>query len=242
MSGVVLYSPEEARRNEFSVEKFHTLLGAELHTPDYDGPADFVINRTNDPAVARRFESQGVRVFNPAAFCALANDKDACYRFMAAKGVEILPIDQTEPPMVVKPKDGHGGQGVRLIRSGEPVPPQNGNLVYQAVADTPGQDLRVWLLGGEIYAACLRRSATDFRSNYCLGGSAAVYPLSPAERAQVSDIAALVQADYYAIDFVRHQGRWVFNELEDTVGARMLYDLTSLDPLADYCRYIQNCL
>lgn len=242
MSGVVLYSPEEARRNEFSVEKFHTLLGAELHTPDYDGPADFVINRTNDPTVARRFEAQGVRVFNPAAFCALSNDKDACYRFMAAKGVEILPIDQTEPPMVVKPKDGHGGQGVRLIRSGEPVPPQDGNLVYQAVADTPGQDLRVWLLGGEIYAACLRRSATDFRSNYCLGGSAVVRPLTPAERAQVSDIAALVQADYYAIDFVRHQGRWVFNELEDTVGARMLYDLTHLDPLADYCRYIQNCL
>lgn len=139
MSGVVLYSPEEARRNEFSVEKFRTLLGAELHTPDYDGPADFVINRTNDPAVARRFESQGVRVFNPAAFCALANDKDACYRFMAAKGVEILPIDQAEPPMVVKPKDGHGGQGVRLILPGEPVPPQDGNLVYQAVADTPGQ-------------------------------------------------------------------------------------------------------
>lgn len=27
MSGVVLYSPEEARRNEFSVEKFRTLLG-----------------------------------------------------------------------------------------------------------------------------------------------------------------------------------------------------------------------
>ena len=102
MSGVVLYTPEEARRNTFSVAKFHTLLGAELHTPDYDGPADFVINRTNDPAVARRFESQGVRVFNPATFCALANDKDACYRFMAAKGVEILSIDQTEPPMVVK--------------------------------------------------------------------------------------------------------------------------------------------
>lgn len=242
MSGVVLYSPEEARRNAFSVAKFRTLLGAELHTPDYDGPADFVINRTNDPAVARRFEKQSVRVFNPAAFCALSNDKDACYRFMAAKGVEILPIDQTKPPMVVKPKDGHGGQGVRLILPGEPVPPQDGNLVYQAVADTPGQDLRVWILGGEIYAACLRRSATDFRSNYCLGGSAAVYPLSPAEREQVAAIAALVTADYFAIDFVRHRDRWVFNELEDTVGARMLYDLTPLDPLADYCRYIQNCL
>ena len=30
MSGVVLYSPEEARRNTFSVTKFHTLLGAAL--------------------------------------------------------------------------------------------------------------------------------------------------------------------------------------------------------------------
>lgn len=92
----------------------------------------------------------------------------------------------------------------------------------------------------------LRRLPASLRHRLSLqllpGGSAAVYPLSPAERAQVRDIAALVQADYYAIDFVRHQGRWVFNELEDTVGARMLYELTSLDPLADYCRYIQNCL
>ena len=59
-------------------------LGAALHAPDYDGPADFVINRTNDPAVARRIASQGVRVLKPAAFCALANDKDACYLFLAA--------------------------------------------------------------------------------------------------------------------------------------------------------------
>lgn len=111
MSGVVLYAPEEARRNTFSVAKFHTLLGAALHTPDYDGPADFVINRTNDPAVAWRFESQGVRVFNPAAFCALANDKDACYRFMAAKGVEIDRHGGVLP--------NHGPQAVHL-RCGKP--------------------------------------------------------------------------------------------------------------------------
>ena len=67
MSGVVLYSPEEARRNTFSVTKFHTLLGAALHSPDYDGPADFVINRTNDPAVARRFEACGCLTRQPFA-------------------------------------------------------------------------------------------------------------------------------------------------------------------------------
>lgn len=242
MSGVLLYTPQEARRNAFSVAKFRTALGVRLELPDYDGPADFVINRTNCPAVARRFEAQGIRVFNPGGFCALANDKDACYRFMQAHGIEILPIDRTQPPMVVKPKDGHGGQGVRLIQPGQPVPKQDGNLVFQAVADTPGQDLRVWMLGGKIYAACLRRSATDFRSNYCLGGTAKVYSLSPAEQRQVLTVAATVEGDYYAIDFVRHQNRWVFNELEDTVGARMLYDLTPLDPLADYCRYIQHGL
>ena len=51
-----------------------------------------------------------------------------------------------------------------------------------------------------------------------------------------------MSGDYYGIDFVFDGGRIVFNELEDAVGARILYAKTNTDILAEYCKYIlDNC-
>lgn len=69
---------------------------------------------------------------------------------------------------------------MRLITSGK-VDFKEG-YVYQKPASDLGRDLRVWLIGGKIIAAVLRKSDTDFRSNYCLGGSAQVYTLSESEK------------------------------------------------------------
>lgn len=240
MKGVVLYTPQEAQRNAFSVDLFQSELPVQLAPPTYRGPADFVINRSNDPAPAQFYEARGVRVFNPAAFTELANDKDACYRYMAANGVPILPIDYKTPPLVVKPKNGRGGQGVRLITGGEI--PKDPNFVYQKAADTPGRDLRVWVLGGKIITAALRISDTDFRANYCLGGRAVLHTLTEEEKRLVQKVIALVQGDYYAVDLLFDGGHPVFNELEDAVGARMVYDLTKIDILRLYCKYVRNVL
>ena len=98
----------------------------------------------------------------------------------------------------------------------------------------------MWLIGGKIIAAVLRKSDSDFRSNYCLGGSAQVYTLSESEKALVNKIASLVKYDYIGIDFVFDCGRPVFNEIEDTVGARMVYDKTDIDILSLYCNYIKK--
>ncbi|MBQ3903879.1 MAG: hypothetical protein II744_02785, partial [Eubacterium sp.] len=112
------------------------------------------------------------------------------------------------------------------------------NSVCQMPASDLGRDLRVWVLGGEIKAAMLRVSKTDFRSNFCLGGEAVPYELNEDEKALVKKITALVNGDYYGIDFVFNEGKIVFNELEDTVGARMLYAKTDMDILKDFCNYI----
>lgn len=239
MKPIVIYPPAEAARNAFAIEKFRTLLGAEWQPPNYDGEAAYVINRSNDYRVAERFEHRGIRVFNAAAFSCLANDKQRCYDFMEAHGIPILPTRVSTPPFVKKPRNGHGGDGVVWCRCAEEYDAQ---MVCQQPASETGKDLRVWILGGEIAGAMLRTSATDFRANFCLGGTATPYTLNDTEKHIIKKIISLVSGDYYGIDFLFHHGMPVFNELEDSVGARMLYAKTKQDILAQYCAYIQSVM
>ena len=106
--------------------------------------------------------------------------------------------------------------------------------------NTLGKDLRVWAVGGKIITAILRESNSDFRSNFCLGGSATVYQLRDKEINLVEKIINLVKSDYIGIDFLFHKGELVFNEIEDTVGARMVYEKTDIDILKIYCDYIKR--
>ncbi|MDE5964562.1 MAG: ATP-grasp domain-containing protein [Eubacterium sp.] len=237
MNGVLIYTKEEAQRNRFAVNKFKENLGINLVDETYKGNADFVINRTNDYKIAEYFEQKGIRVFNPSSLSRLANDKQLCYEFMEDNGIEIMPINYKSVPVVKKKIDGHGGTEVEMLTVTEEF--QKG-YVYQKPCDTLGRDLRVWVLGGEIVTAILRESKTDFRSNFCLGGSAVPYTLSSDEKRLVKKITALVKSDYIGIDFIFNDGRLVFNEIEDTVGARMVYDQTDIDILSLYCDYIKE--
>lgn len=237
MSGILIYSQEQAKRNTFAVEKFKKYLGVRLVDESYDGDPDFVINRTNDYKIAQRFEDKGIRVFNPSHLSRLANNKQMCYEFMEKNGIPIMPVNYTGVPAVKKIINGHGGNGVTMITAPEPF---EENYVYQKPCDTLGRDLRIWVVGGEIVASIMRESHTDFRSNYCLGGTATVHKLSKGEEQLAKRVISLVKSDYIGIDFIYHQGQPIFNEIEDTVGARMLYDKTDIDILKIYCEYIKE--
>ena len=237
MKGVLIYSEKEAVRNAFAIKKFKKNLNIDLVNPDFRGNTDFVVNRTNDYKIGKYFEKKGIRVFNSSKLSRLANDKQYCYEFMAQNGIPIMPIDYTKTPVVKKPVDGHGGQGVVLLDKAEPF---EKNYVYQMPCDTLGKDLRVWAIGGEIIAAILRESETDFRSNFCLGGSATIYHLSDTEKTLVKKVISLTNSDYIGIDFLFHSEQLVFNEIEDTVGARMIYEKTDIDIIRLYCDYIKK--
>ena len=243
MKPILIYSEEEAKRNAFVVQKIKKELGAELKTPDYEGEAEFVINRTNNAEVARRFENRGIKVFNSSNFTALANDKQACYDFMEQNGIEIMPTRCSTPPFVKKPKNGHGGQGVVMCQSAEEY---DEKMVCQKCASDLGKDLRVYVLNGKIVTSILRLSSVDFRSNFCLGGQAIPYEMNKDERALVQKIIDLCCSIgdspqlnnggfYYGIDFVFNNGHIVFNEIEDAVGARMVYEKTDIDIIKLFC-------
>lgn len=237
MNGILIYTQKEAERNAFAIDKFRENLNIKLVDEAYRGNADFVINRTNDYKVAEYFEQKGIRVFNSSALSMLANDKQKCYEFMQENGIEIMPINYHGLPAVKKKIDGHGGTEVTMINKAEPF--QSG-YVYQKPCDTLGKDLRVWVIGGKIITSILRESKADFRSNYCLGGSASLYTLSNTERKLIDKIISLVNGDYIGIDFIFNGNRLIFNEIEDTVGARMVYDKTDIDIISLYCEYIKR--
>jgi len=237
MSGILIYTKEEAKRNTFAVDKFKQFLDIELKNEDYRGNADFVINRTNDYRIGEYFENKGIRVFNPSALSKLANDKQKCYEFMAENDIPILPVNYVGIPAVKKKIDGHGGTEVFMLDKAEPF---ESGYVYQQPCDTLGKDLRVWVIGNRIITSILRESKTDFRSNFCLGGKAEIYTLNQKETRLIEKIISLVKSDYIGIDFLFNSGELVFNEIEDTVGARMVYSKTDIDIIKIYCDYIMK--
>lgn len=239
MSGILIYTKEEAKRNQFTIDKFKEYLNVKLVHEDYKGNADFVINRTNDFKIGKYFEEKGIRVFNPSSLSQLANDKQKCYEFMQKNGIPIMPINYEGTPVIKKKINGHGGTEVFMLQKKETF--ENG-YVYQKPCDTLGKDLRVWVIGNKIIASILRTNDADFRSNFCLGGNAELYNLNEKETNLIKRIISLIKSDYIGIDFIFNNGEFVFNEIEDTVGARMVYAKTDIDIIKMYCDYIKQTL
>ena len=105
--------------------------------------------------------------------------------------------------------------------------------IMQPVATEVGRDMRVYVIGGKPVAAMLRESKTDFRSNFSLGGSAKMVPISELGRDEldiVDGVCSKLPLHYAGVDIMRDNGHAILNEIEDPVGARMLYIYTDTDP------------
>ena len=68
------------------------------------------------------------------------------------------------------------------------------------------------------------------------------YELSENERQMVNCILKKLPLDYGGIDFIFHHNKAVFNEIEDAVGARMLYATTDIDIVSLVAKYIVKCI
>ena len=254
MNGWIIYTKQEAKRNRWFIEHFievakafgHnlTLVFPEEISPPYP---DFAVVRAFNYKINERLENAGVRTFNNSRLAKIANDKALCYKYMTDNEIEIMPTFYEMPiaptfPLIVKSASGHGGTEVLMVHNNTELKAASKAIpdaVYQAVASDLGKDLRVYVINNEIVAAMLRQSDTDFRSNYCLGSKASVYTLSPDELNLINKIISIFDIAYCGIDFIFHNGKIVFNELEDAVGARMLYDLTDIDIVKEWFKRIR---
>lgn len=182
-------------------------------------------------------------------------------------GFNILKAHQ-ETGIVIKSVNGHGGSEVALLpvtvskgqNLEEALLEQNGQdrqklltmletyrgkeVLLQEKIVSKSRDVRVYIVGNTIYQAVLRQGKEDFRSNFSLGGSVSAYSMNEEEKEWVN---AFVKAfskrtlGMAGIDFlIDEQERWIFNELEEMVGCRMLYQTTAKDIVKDYVRWINR--
>lgn len=212
----------------------------------------FVINRTNNYFIARHFESMGVKVFNNSNVSHFANNKYLSYLKVSQVGVPVIKTYYmskneieiiTAFPIVIKSLDGKGGSEVYLCNNECELRECSNRIksscfIVQDLASDIGKDLRVYILGNKIYKAILRTAKNGFKSNYCLGNDASVYELKSQEIDLVNKVLSIENFDYVGIDFLFSNGGMVFNEIEDSVGARMLYDKTDLNVAYDLASYI----
>lgn len=253
----ILYKRSDAQKNGVLINKYFNAIRAFGLIPGLvitdrlgndevlamtDG-AELVVNRTRDSGLAAFLELRGLRVTNPSGVCETANDKLLTYErlkdtvpmmetYPLTKESELLPF-----PFVAKPVGGHGGRGVSMIKNADELEAflanTQGRAIMQPVATEVGRDMRVYVIGGKPVAAMLRESKTDFRSNFSLGGSAKMVPISELGRDEldiVEGVCSKLPLHYAGVDIMRDNGHAILNEIEDPVGARMLYIYTETDP------------
>lgn len=160
---------------------------------------------------------------------------------------------------VIKSVDGHGGSQVFSLNddgtkhgSYRKNRDNAKNNIYKALQghdcvlqkriDSDSNDIRVYIVFGKIYAAVLRHGNDGFKSNFSLGGSVEEYFPDEEQKKFIEKFIKAFgagQLSMAGIDFIlTRDGNLIFNELEEMVGSRMLYNCSKHDIVREYVEQI----
>ncbi len=247
---------------EFGVRDGRWILTHQNVEPD---KPDFAICRAIYPLLNKHLEYMGIPVFNNSFVAEICNDKAKTYQFLARTGIKMVDssfyhnaqirkvIDAVQSPTVIKAVEGHGGSQVFLIPGNQAMDGSdyseviqklgNSDVVVQPLTGTRNQDLRVYVIGTTIITAVLRTAKEGFKSNFSLGGEVKLYTLSNAEIDIVNRIIQEFDFGLVGIDFIiGEEGELIFNEIEDVVGSRMLYQCSDINIVEKYLSFIKGKL
>ena len=255
LSGLIIYSNEDKEKNIWFINECIKRFGDkgvslvfkyENEVEDYLKTIDisFAIYRGRDYRMVELLENKGIKCFNNSLTNKIANDKVLAFEYLSKKNIPVIPsfssLEEVKSfPAVMKSVDGHGGQEVFLVNSkeeAETFKKQNKRYVYQNYYPNQG-DLRLYVLNKKVIGAVYRHSKKDFRSNYSLGGDVTFYEPEQEIVDIAIKVASLLDADYIGVDFIKVDNKWAVNEIEDPVGARMLYKTSGINVvelLVDY--------
>lgn len=256
MNGYIIYASEDVNKNrayiDMHVNKFRengiTLKVRTLEQINKSDNIDFIINRSRSFEISEAFERKRITVFNSSRVTRIANNKGETYKFLK-EIVPFMPVKYNDEiitsfinrdaceigyPFVLKSCSGHGGSKVFMISNDEEMQEAVEEIgvekfVVQQCCSDLGKDMRVYIIGNRIVASMLRSSNESFKSNFSLGGKVEKYELNDEEKSYIERIVNKISLDFGAIDFTFHNGKAVFNEIEDAAGSRMLYQNTDID-------------
>ncbi|MEV0371677.1 hypothetical protein AB0I10_17910 [Streptomyces sp. NPDC050636] len=172
---------------------------------------------------------RGVRDKALAAVIARSHGLPVPVTYAASGAAEFAAIPESEFPLVVKPADGSSGRAVRIVATpdgltapgGHPgaEPAGGGMLIAQPYVRNSGTDLKVYCVGGELYA-------TERRSPLHPGRAVLErrVPL-PAEVARItSEVGTAFGLDLYGVDIVLGPDGPVVVDINDFPSFRQVPD------------------
>jgi len=177
-------------------------------------------------AILRQFEHLGVPVINASRAIEAVKDKLYCQQLLAQINLPIprtmlvrFPVDselvkrQIGFPCVVKVLAGSFGEGIYLSRDCESfrdlmelvasLDAGKSLILQEYIGERPGQDLRVWVIGGRVVGAMLRRSTDgSFKANITRGGQGENFPVDEAIDVLARDCAQTLGLEIAGIDLL----------------------------------------
>lgn len=205
----------------------------------------FVADICNDKAKTYQFLAGSGTEVIPSEFVSADVLDNKIERLNAVSEEENQNLDNK----VIKSTSGHGGTEV-FLASDYPEAHFPTDVVVQPFVQGENADVRVYVLDNAIVSAVKRTAKEGFKSNYSLGGDVEEYILSKEERVVVDKIIAWFNKErylrdktsglfYVGVDFIiDREGKFLFNEIEDVVGSRMLYKTSNIDIVQMYMNKI----
>lgn len=229
----------------------------------------YAIVRTINTELSLFLEKNGVTIFNNYEISKLANNKylaidlvkkNTDIPYLESKLFSYHELDEIlgnsdyeldeklknkNHEFVIKSLDGHGGNEVFLSSdSFDSISKKltKKDFLIQPYLENAKEDVRVFVVFNKIYACVKRRAVSDFKSNFSLGGEVSFYIPPQKLVSYVNHLFELLDFSFAGIDFlIDENGDYIFNEIEDVVGARMLYNTSKeLDILYDFLVELQK--
>ena len=258
ISGLIVYNEYDAKCNRFFINKCLELLNDEVFSLKFldeeklleyiaTNKVDFVIYRGRNSLLLEELANKGIKTFNNVLTNKTANDKYLTYEFLKENNFPYIEtcLEPKSFPCIMKSVSGHGGQEVFLVKDLEQVDQiksehLNLQFIYQDFLKNDG-DVRIYALNRKVIVSIKRKSQSDYRNNYSLGGEVELFEPSQEMAESAVKIASLLKADFIGVDFLLTNEGYKIIELEDPAGSRMVYKLKpELDIIKLFVNHIKK--
>ena len=231
---------------------------------------DFALFWDKDYVLARRLEQEGVALFNGAEAVRICDDKSLTA--VALRGKVRMPKTLIAPktfegvgygdgewlrgaiealgfPMVVKEACGSFGKQVYLAESEKELFSLVENIGYKPfllqefIASSKGRDVRINVVGDQVFCAILRENSEDFRSNITGGGIGKRYTPTEAQAELALTACKAIGLDFAGVDVLfGEDGEPILCEVNSNPHFKSTFDCTGKDMSVAILRYIKEKL
>jgi RimK family alpha-L-glutamate ligase len=246
----------------------NTGYGIKYNGQEFDMP-DLVLTRTGSgttefiTAIVRQFEEENVRCINSSLSVEIAKDKMRSHQLLASHGLPIpntmlvrfpVEVDIVDNmigwPCVVKIISGSYGEGIYLCESKTSFKKMMefvGNLdtpkvllVQEYIDAKPGEDLRVFVIGGKVIGAMKRHAPEgDFRANISNGGHGEPFEVNSEIDYLAREAARICGLDIAGIDLLFDKDGYKICEANSAPGFEGFEKYCNVDIANEIAQYLK---